>query len=70
MAPNEALMRIRIPLVLRAQIEAAARQSGRSLNREIIRRLVLSFPDGYPAAPALFDRAGTTLEPRVQTESE
>jgi hypothetical protein len=70
MAPNDALIRIRLPLALRAQIEAAARQSGRSLNREIIRRLVISFPDGYSTAPAQINCSGATLEPRVETESE
>lgn len=54
---EDAQMKIRLPLALKEHIEAAARDSNRSLNGEIVYRLETSFgfraPDAQPSRRAM-----------------
>lgn len=62
---EEAQMKIRLPQLLKEHIEAAARDSNRSLNGEIVSRLEASFgfrsPDGQPSRRAMKGGVNVTL---------
>ncbi|WP_374846268.1 Arc family DNA-binding protein [Brucella ciceri] len=50
---EDAQMKLRLPVALKRQIEAAALESNRSLNGEIVSRLEASFPDYIPDAASV-----------------
>jgi Arc-like DNA binding domain len=53
---EDAQMKIRLPKVLKDQIEEAARESNRSLNGEIISRLEASFTEALSTTAGTFAR--------------
>lgn len=55
MSREDPQMKIRLPADLKDQIEAASKQSGRSMNAEIVARLEGSFQPASPRAPDITD---------------
>lgn len=71
MAREDPQLKLRLPVELKARIEAAASTSGRSINAEIVQRLEASFPAassfGSPAQMGEYrDLAGRLLGERQQ----
>lgn len=72
MARDDPHFRLRVPPDLKAQIEAAARANGQSINAEIVRRLAESFrPEADEETDiddlvAQYDRLGVLLDAAVR----